>query len=165
VAVLLELARLLGETDPGVGVDIVLFDGEDYGRGIDGDVSDYFLGSRVFARERAGKYRPKMGILLDMVGDKDLNIHVEKISNAHYPDVVVRVWNAAEALGLEQFHREPKYAIQDDHVPLIAAGMPVIDLIDFDYPYWHTMADTPDKCSAESLQAVGDLLVYLLYSK
>ena len=165
VAVLLEIARLLGTTDPGIGVDIVLFDGEDYGRGIGGDVSDYFLGSRVFARERAGRYRPKMGILLDMVGDKDLNIHVERISNANYPDVVVRVWNAAEALGLEQFHREPKYAIQDDHVPLIAAGMPVIDLIDFDYPYWHTTEDTPDKCSAESLQAVGELLVYLLYPR
>jgi len=164
VAVLLEIARCLGESSPGLGVDIVLFDGEDYGRGLRGDVSDYFLGAREFARKREGLYRPRMGILLDMIGDTNLNIHVERFSLARYPDVVARVWNAAEAIGLEQFHREPRYAIQDDHIPLMEAGMPVIGLIDFDYPHWHTTDDTADKCSPVSLQAVGDLLIYLLYN-
>ena len=139
-----------------------MFDGEDYGRGIGGDVSDYFLGAREFARKRQGVYRPEMGLLLDMIGDRNLNIHVERNSQAKYPDVVAKVWNAADALGLEAFKREPKYAIQDDHIPLMEAGMPVINLIDFDYPPWHTLGDTPDKCSAESLQAVGDLVVYLV---
>ena len=163
VAVLLEMARILGASDPGLGVDIVLFDGEDYGRGIGGDVSDYFLGAREFARKRKGHYRPRMGLLLDMIGDRDLNVHVERFSVARYPDVVAQVWNAAEAIGLKPFHREPKYAIQDDHLPLMEAGMPVICLIDFDYPHWHTMEDTADKCSPESLQVLGDLLVFLLY--
>jgi glutaminyl-peptide cyclotransferase len=162
VAVLLEVARVLSADAPRVGVDIVLFDGEDYGRGIGGDVSDYFLGAREFARRRQGVYRPEMGLLLDMIGDRNLNIHVERNSQAMYPDVVAKVWNAAEALGLEAFHREPKYSIQDDHIPLMEAGMPVIDLIDFDYPPWHTLGDTPDKCSAESLQAVGDLVMHLV---
>lgn len=162
VAVLLEVARVLSLAPPSIGVDIVLFDGEDYGRGRGGDVSDYFLGAREFARKRRGIYRPEMGLLLDMVGDRDLNIHVELNSLDRYPDVVARVWNAAEALGLDAFHRDPKYRIQDDHLPLIEAGMPVIDLIDFDYPPWHTLGDTPDKCSPESLQSVGDLLMYLI---
>lgn len=162
VAVLLEVARVLSLDPPPVGVDIVLFDGEDYGRGIDGDVSDYFLGAREFARRRGGTYRPEMGLLLDMVGDRNLNIHVERNSQARYPDVVAKVWNAADALDLPGFHRTPKYAIQDDHIPLMDAGMPVIDIIDFDYPPWHTLGDTPDKCSAESLQQVGDLVVYLI---
>jgi len=161
VAVLLEVARVLSLDPPPVGVDIVLFDGEDYGRG-GGDVSDYFLGAREFARKRRGVYRPEIGLLLDMVGDRNLNIHVERNSADRYPDVVAKVWNAAASLGLEGFRREPKYAIQDDHIPLMDAGMPVIDLIDFDYPPWHTLGDTPDKCSAESLQQVGDLVLHLI---
>lgn len=162
VSVLLEVARALAVEPPPVGVDIVLFDGEDYGRGIGGDVSDYFLGARDFARRRGGVYQPEMGLLLDMVGDADLSIYIERNSQARLPDVVAKVWNAAEALGKDAFVRQPKWAIQDDHIPLMEAGMPVIDLIDFDYPPWHTLGDTPDKCSAESLQQVGEVVLHLI---
>ncbi len=163
VAVLLEVARVLRQIPPVKGVDIVLFDGEDYGRGLNGDVSDYFLGARRFAAVSKGKYAPRMGILLDMIGDKDLTIYHEGNSNRTYPDHVARVWQAAATLGYRQFIHQDKYTISDDHLPLIEAGIPCIDLIDFDYPPWHTTGDTPDKCSAQSLKAVGDVVLKVVY--
>ena len=144
-------------------MDIVLFDGEDYGRGLNGDVSDYFLGARRFAAVHKGKVAPRLGILLDMIGDKDLTIYHEGYSNQSYPDHVARVWRAAAGLGYKQFVSTQKYFIQDDHIPLLAAGIPCIDLIDFDYPPWHTAGDTPDKCSPQSLKAVGDVVLKVVY--
>jgi Zn-dependent M28 family amino/carboxypeptidase len=163
VAVLLEVARVLRQIPPVKGVDIVLFDGEDYGRGFNGDTSDYFLGARRFAAVNKGKYAPRLGILLDMIGDKDLTIYYEGNSNRTYPDHVARVWQAAAVLGYKQFIRQGKYTISDDHIPLLEAGIPCIDLIDFDYPPWHTAGDTPDKCSPQSLKSVGDVVLKVVY--
>jgi len=163
VAVLLEVARVLRQIPPVKGVDIVFFDGEDYGRGIGGDVSDYFLGARRFAAVNRGKYAPRLGILLDMIGDRDLTIYYEGYSNRTYPDHVARVWQAAASLGYKQFVPQEKYFIQDDHIPLMEAGIPAIDLIDFDYPPWHTLADTPDKCGPQGLKAVGDVVLKVVY--
>lgn len=163
VAVLLEVARVLKQIPPAKGVDIVLFDGEDYGRGLNSDVSDYFLGARRFAAVNKGKYAPRMGILLDMIGDKNLTIYYEGYSYAKYPDHVTRVWRAAADLGYIQFIGDRKYFVQDDHIPLMDAGIPCIDLIDFDYPWWHTTGDTPDKCSPFSLKAVGDVVLKVVY--
>lgn len=163
VAVLLEAARVLRLLSPAKGVDIVLFDGEDYGRGTNFDISDYFLGARRFASVNKGKYAPRMGILPDMIGDRDLTIYYEGYSNAQYPDHVARVWQAAASLGYPQFIPQRKYFIQDDHLPLMEAGIPCINLIDFDYPPWHTSADTPDKCSPHSLRAVGDVVLKVVY--
>ncbi len=156
-AVVLELARVLSLHRPPGEVMLVLFDGEDYGTW----PGEMLLGSRHFAREYKGP-KPEWAVLLDMVGDKNLEIPIEGYSAERAPAVVERVWRAAEKLGISAFSRRQQGGVIDDHLPLLNAGIPCIDLIDFDYPYWHTLADTPDKCSPASLQAVGDVLVEAL---
>lgn len=158
VAVLLEIARVLSLKPPEKRVLIVLFDGEDYGR----NIHDMMLGSRYFADHMNG-WEPDWGILLDMIGDEDLAIPIEPHSQQAAPDLVKRIWTKAQELNLVAF--QPRYgpAIYDDHIPMIEAGVPFVDLIDFDYPYWHTLEDTPDKCSADSLEVVGRLVLALIY--
>ncbi len=159
-AVLLALGELLTKKDPKIGVDLVFFDGEDYGPA---DVSDqYFLGSKYFTKNM-GDYHIEYGILLDMVGDSALTVYQEKYSTAYAADINRRVFTRAQKLGLSAFVSRPKYAIMDDHLTLLEKGLPVIDLIDFDYPFWHTLQDTPEACSPKSLEQVGKLLVSLLY--
>jgi len=149
VAVLLELARSLPKDT--VPVWLVFFDAEDNGR-IPG--WDWILGSRAFVEEISVK--PRAVVIVDMIGDADLNIHLEKNS-----DVAIRteIWSVVEKLGYgTQFINTEKYSMLDDHTPFLEAGIPAVDLIDFDYLYWHTTQDTPDKVSAESLQTVGETL-------
>ena len=149
VAVLLELARTL--PDDTVPVWLVFFDTEDNGR-IEG--WDWILGSRAFAEEIS--IEPRAVVIVDMIGDADLNIYLEKNSNVA---IRTKIWSTAEKLGYgKQFINEEKFSMLDDHTPFLEAGIPAVDLIDFDYPYWHTTQDTPDKVSAESLQAVGETL-------
>jgi glutaminyl-peptide cyclotransferase len=164
---LLEIATLLKETPPSVGVDIVLFDGEDYGK--EGDTGMYLLGSRYFASHRDQGYVPRFGILLDMVGDTFLEIPKEQNSVHFAPDIVNLVYSKARELGISQFLDAPGDAVMDDHLPLNEAGIKTIDLIDFDYPdqtnrFWHTHQDTPDHCSPESLEAVGTVVMNVLYT-
>ncbi len=149
VAVLLELARSLPkETVP---VWLVFFDAEDNGR-IEG--WDWILGSREFVRNNP--VQPRAAIIVDMIGDADLNIYKERNSN---PELMDEIWAVAKGLGYEsKFIPEYKHSMLDDHTPFLEAGIPAVDIIDFDYPYWHTVQDTPDKVSAESLQAVGETL-------
>jgi len=162
VAVLLELARMFSERPPAVPVTIALFDGEDFGPGN----ADMFLGSKHFASKIDKADAFKYGILLDMVGDKDLQIYRESHSNSSAPEVVDKVWAAARKLGHGSvFVDKVKYAIRDDHLPLIRQGVPCIDVIDFDYAYWHTLEDTPDKCSPESLRIVGETVAEVIYSE
>lgn len=163
VAVLLELARVIAGRKPEVGVDIVLFDGEDAGRA--GTDRDWIQGSRYFADHLAAGDRPRYGILIDMIGDADLQIYKEGYSRLHAGPVVDLVWETARELNLKGFKSGPGYTVLDDHLPLLQAGIPCVDLIDFDYPAWHTLADTPDKCSADSLHQIGRLLVELIYRK
>ncbi|MFC2076965.1 M28 family peptidase [candidate division KSB1 bacterium] len=162
VAVLMEVARNLAEKPPppGVGVDIVLFDGEDWGR--TGHLEEYFVGSRYFAANLDG-YRPEFGIILDMVGDREQTFFRERYSELMAGPVVEMVWSKARLLGLDSFIDSPGQAIMDDHLPLLEAGILVIDIIDFDYPFWHTLQDTPDKCSPSSLEAVGVLVLSIIY--
>lgn len=157
VAVLLEIARALKSSPPQQRVTLVLFDGEDYGPG----TKDMFLGSRYYAGKFSG---PKVdwAVLLDMVGDRDLKLPQESISLAHAPEVVKRVWRAAEQARAEAFVDRPGPAIMDDHVFLLERGIPCIDVIDFEYPYWHTLADTPDKCAPDSLEQVGRTILAAL---
>lgn len=166
VAALLEMARILHSRWPDFGVDIVLFDLEDLGdynaEAFPDSLNPFCIGSEHFAASRRD-YRPRYGILLDMVGDKDLVIKKEAISRAQAPQLVERVWAAARRARASAFVDETGVALQDDHVPFLKRGIPVIVLVDFDYPYWHTVSDTPDKCSAESLQQVGDVLVEMIY--
>jgi glutaminyl-peptide cyclotransferase len=159
VAVLLEVARVLKAKPPPRPVIIVLFDGEDYGRSVD----NMFLGSRHFA-QNMGRWRPDYGILLDMIGDRNLELPMERYSWSNHRDLTEAIWARAKKLGLSAFQDRIGYAIMDDHLPLIEAGVPMVDIIDFDYPYWHTLEDTPDKCSAESLGVVGKLVLSIIYS-
>ncbi len=160
VAVLLEIARLLGERQPPVGVDIVLFDGEDYGE--EGRTEDYLLGSKHYA-SRLGDRRPEAVIVVDMVGERGARFPVEGFSEAASPGLAARIWGIARDLGIEAFDRRRGPAIIDDHLPFIQAGLAAVDIIDFEYPHWHTLADTPDKCDARSLDAVGRVLVRFLW--
>jgi hypothetical protein len=112
---------------------------------------------------------PVYGILLDMVGDENLELLIEPNSRKFAPDVVDLVWSRAKLLGVRQFVEREQAPVTDDHLPLNYAGIRTIDIIDFDYPdetnrYWHTMADTPDKCSPASLEAVGRVLMDVLYN-
>lgn len=160
VAVLLEIATIISQRKPKWGVDLIFFDGEDWDT--EGDLNELCLGSKHFA-ENKGAYQPKFGILLDMVGDKDLTFYREGYSSMSAHEIIDLVWSRAKSIGLSCFKDSINDFIYDDHIPLLNAGIPCIDLIDFDYPYWHTTQDTPDKCSPESLQKVGDLLIEILY--
>ena len=168
VAVLLELAKIMGETPPPIGVNLVFFDGEDLG--VPGENETYCQGSRYFAKNLPIP-RPDEAINLDMVGDKQLHIPVEKYSLEYNPNLVRYLWGRADDMGLDAFDITPQYAIYDDHVRLHEiAGIPAINLIDFKYPnpyanFWHTMNDVPENCSAESLEQVGKLMVDYIYNR
>lgn len=154
VAVLLELMRVMKEKKLNVGIQYVLVDGEDLGPGLD----EMFLGAKHYVKTLSN-HKPQYGILLDMIGDKDLEVPIESYSYFSARDVALSVYKHAATIGLKStFPNVVGQAIQDDHLPLINAGIPTIDLIDFDYEPWHTLRDTPDKCSAESLGKVGKLL-------
>ncbi len=164
VAVLLEVAQVLKQNPASIGIDLVLFDGEDYGRS--GHLEEYFLGSRYFAKHyQQLKFKHEFGILIDMVGDADLNIKREGYSMKHLPWLVDRIWKTAHNMGYFEFSDQFLGYVEDDHLPLLKAGIPCIDIIDFDYPYWHTLQDTPDKCSAQSLGVVGRVLLQVIYEQ
>lgn len=160
VAVLMEIAAAVAKQPPKVGVRFVLFDGEDYGPHDD----RMYLGAKHYARNLP-RPNPKWGVLLDMIGDRDLQIWREVNSQRQAGWVNDLIWKAAARAGHgDVFHDGQRWQITDDHLPLLAAGLPVVDLIDFDYPYWHTLADTVDKCSPASLRAVGETVLTALYT-
>jgi hypothetical protein len=158
VAVLMELAHDMPTLKTKYGVDFLLLDGEEF---IFSERGRFFLGSEYFAREYAKAklpYHYRWGVLLDMIGDADLQIYEERNSLGwkETRPLVGQIWATAARLGVREFVARPKYEIEDDHVELHAAGgIPCIDVIDFDYPPWHTQGDTPDKCSPLSLAKVG----------
>jgi glutaminyl-peptide cyclotransferase len=152
VALLIEMAALWKDQPPPVGVDLIFFDGEDFGRG--DDLDDYFLGSKAYTRDFPD-YKPAWGIVLDMVGDSSLGIRKERDSLARAASVVERVWNAAARVGSAGFLDERGGLIYDDHTTFLNKSVPVVLVIDFNYPSFHTTSDTLDKCSAESLGQVG----------
>jgi len=166
VALLMELARAMPSLPGPIGVDFVLFDAEEY---VVAQRDPYFLGSTFFARQyaaeqQAGRQRHayRCGVIVDMVADRDLEIWQEQQS-VEWPDtspIVDAIWAVAARRRVPQFVPRPKYRVEDDHVPLRMIGrIPTCDIIDFDYPHWHTMQDTPRQCAAESLEAVGGVLL------
>ncbi len=161
-AVMLEMGRLFQKNPPPIGVDIVLFDGEDYG--LKGADNGWFLGSIYFSRN-LGSYRPRLAILVDMVGDKDLRIYRESISQQYAAELNNYIWDIARGIGSQAFVDSVKHSVTDDHIALLSAGIKAIDIIDFDYPWWHTHLDTPDKCSPRSLAEVGKVLIAAIYNK
>ena len=162
VAVLLEIARILKNDPPPVGVDIIFFDGEDFG--IHGRDETWAVGAQHFASKKDPRYTPQIGLLLDMIGDKNLKLMKEGYSMHYAPGVVDFVWSYASRLGISEFVAEETGPITDDHLPLLKAGIPCINLIDLDYAYHHTVEDTPDKCSPESLEKVGKVALAVVYN-
>lgn len=161
-AVLLELANVLSSHSPPLGVDLLLVDGEDYGAG------NMYLGSTYHAANLPAGARPLYAIVVDMVGDLEPVFLKEGYSRDFAPAVVERVWTLAAELGYGHIFRdEDGGAITDDHVPLGRAGIPAIDIIDFDYGpgnrYWHTLDDDLDNTGPEGLRAVGVVLTHLTY--
>ncbi len=157
VAVLLELARTLAVEEVEHDVWLVFFDMEDNGRI---ENYDWIVGSTVFVDNLDPVNYPEYMILADLVGDADQQIYRENNSDKSLTDIL---WGIADDLDYEDtIINEPKWTILDDHIPFVNAGIPAVDMIDFDYPYWHTTEDTLDKLSAESLERVGRVIeVYL----
>ena len=161
-SVLLGLAQYLKEYPVMQPVRLLFFDGEDFGQSGSGEM---FLGSKYHANSLRKKSRekwPQSVIIVDMVGDKDLEIFKETHSMASGPKILDRIYNVAKRMNSFQFNEKSKYTIQDDHLPFAGLGIPSVVLIDFDYPYWHKLSDTLDKCSPESLSVVFSVLVGVL---
>jgi hypothetical protein len=169
VAVLLHLMELLAETPPERGVDLLFFDGEDSGPA--GDPSGFCLGSRHLAGTWNDFSSPLAGtdprglVLLDMVGRKGLSIGMEAYSKQYAPELTLAVFERAQRLGLGAFEARQAQPVYDDHVPFLQVGIPAVNLIDFDYPAWHTHADRPDQCDPASLQQVGRLVASLAWDR
>jgi Peptidase family M28 len=162
-ALLLEVADVLKHEPPSVGVDLLFVDGEDYG---DFDTGkDVLIGSAYFAKHQPAGYPPLFGVLWDMIGGRDQRIMEEGYSLQYAPEVVDRVWSTADSLHLGAMFRPVDGGyISDDHVPLLQAGIRIIDVIGFEnYRVWHhTLEDTPDKVSVTTLGDVGRLALALL---
>ena len=158
VAVLLELARVLDRDGLDRQVWLAFFDAEDRGR-LDG--WPFSVGARQMAQNLTLK--PQAVVVVDMIGDADQNIYYETNSD---PELSAKIWAIAAELGYrDTLIPQPKYTIIDDHLPFKEQGIPAVDMIDFDYPYWHTLADTADKVSPTSLERVGRTLEVWLEEK
>lgn len=156
VGVLLELARVLPENIASKTrynqIWLVFFDAEDNGEIADWD---WILGSQAFVSKLDEK--PDEVVVIDMIGDADLNIYMEGNSDNR---INSEIWETANSIGYaDNFIPTVRYHILDDHMPFIRAGIPAVDIIDFDYEFWHTTEDTLDKVSSDSLKVVGDTLM------
>ncbi len=161
-AVLMRMADVLFRHSPPIGVDLLLTDGEDYAP------DHMYLGAEYFAANLPAGYSPFYGILVDMVADRSPRYPKEGYSVEQAPDVVARVWRMAERLGYRQYFPDERgISITDDHLALDRAGIPTIDIIDFDYGpgnvYWHTLEDDMANVSPTGLGVVGEVLLELIY--
>ena len=175
VGVMLELARQMKDHPPPIGVDLFFDDGEDYGKDkIDG-LNRYFLGVKYFVKMKPESYAPRFAILLDMVGDTNAAFVPEMNSVQAAQIYVNEIWKTAKDLGLSHFNTIRQTDIEDDHLPLIQAGIPSVDIIDGDLvghqssdpnrKYWHTLDDLPKHLSRETMSEVGRLLLTLIYQQ
>ena len=161
VAVLLGVADALKATPPGVGVDLLFVDGEDYAD-FTTQPKDVLIGSRYYALHQVAP-KPLYAVLFDMVGDSDLRIPREGNSAIGAPEVVSLVWETARDRGHGGvFVDDLGTPLTDDHVELQKVGIRAIDVVDFQYPHWHTPNDTMDKISARSLGIVGEVALALI---
>jgi glutaminyl-peptide cyclotransferase len=163
-AVLLHLAELMSSAPPPHGVDLLFVDGEDYGPG----TQDMFMGSTYFAALMPRPLPWRYGLLLDMVGDLDPRFPIEGYSADYAPLLAQEIWQVAHDLGFALFFPASVGSrVLDDHVPLNKAGLPTVDLIDFEYgpdnSLWHTPQDIPGNTSPETLQKVGEVVTELVY--
>jgi glutaminyl-peptide cyclotransferase len=162
VALLLGVADVLKRHPSSIGVDLLFDDGEDFGDFTKAP-ADVLMGSRYYATHQVPGPPPLYAVLFDLIADKDLQIYPEANSMVGAPEVVELVWSTARDLGYSNvFIDAPKHNLIDDHLELQKVGIRAIDVVDFDYPAWHTIGDTMDKVSAASLQVVGDVAVALV---
>ena len=163
VALLMELGHHIRNIRPRYGVDFVFFDGEEL---VYRENDKFFHGSEYFAkwyRNNPPPYRYVCGVLVDMVGDKNLNLPMEQNSLRYAEDVTRSIWAVAKRMRVREFQSRAKFEVRDDHLPLNQiAKIPTCDIIDFDYPHWHTTRDVPSSCSAASLSKVGRVLLQWL---
>jgi len=180
-AVLLEMAQAFKQSPPKVPIVIALWDAEDSGKSTAPPPNyGYLLGSQYFVKHMPADAKPDEVILLDMVGGDSLpnarvgtrpggndvfDLPIERNSQSAAPALVDEVYSAARKLGNTAFKRRAGYTVIDDHMPFIGAGIPAIDLIEFDYPEWHTVDDTADHCDRDSLRQVGETLLEVVYSR
>ena len=179
VGVMIELARILKGSGLELGVDFICFDAEDYGtpqwfEGEDpGDT--WALGAQYFANNLPEGYAPRYGILLDMVGGVGAKFYREGMSMQYAPAIVKKVWNAARQVGYgSYFPKDDGGMITDDHIPVNqTANIPCIDVIPY-YPdcaqssfgpTWHTIADNMDNIDKNTLKAVGQTMVQVLFTE
>lgn len=176
VGVILELARVMKAKPPPVGVDIILFDGEDYGKR--DSLQHYFLGSRYWSENPpVPNYKPRFAILLDMVGGQNARFPKERYSLNYAEPLVNEIWAIADTLGYNRlFLSQTGRAIQDDHVIINReARIPAVDIINHSmdaesskngFPeYWHTPRDNMDIIDKNTLDAVGEVLTELIYNR
>jgi Zn-dependent M28 family amino/carboxypeptidase len=157
-ALLIELARQLVRTRQEFTYWVVFFDGEEARHSW--TATDSLYGSRRMATDLTRSQRlPRAVIVVDMIGDRDLNIRREVFSTDALTDLI---WQAATRLGYQRHFLSAAIPVEDDHAPFLRAGVPSALLIDFDYPPWHTADDTVDKVSPRSLKVVGDVLLEAL---
>jgi glutaminyl-peptide cyclotransferase len=170
--VLLELARILKDNKIDYGIDLVFLDGEDYGK--EHDLNNFCLGAKYFAAHYPTDKLPAFGVLLDLVGDKQAVFEREGSSDKFAPGVVSLIWGVAQQLNTTVFSQEGGSEIYDDHIPLNQAGLITADIIDADLVgadtpvkrrnYWHSENDNMENISKDTLQQLGDVLTYLIYS-
>lgn len=180
VGVMLEVARLLqNDTTLTIGVDLVCFDAEDYGtpqwaeKNEDSEKT-WALGAQYWAKNLPEGYNPQFGILLDMVGGQGAKIYQEHFSLRYAASIVDKVWSAARHAGFSSvFANEVGGGVTDDHIPVNEAGIPTIDIIPF-YPdcsqssfgpTWHTINDDMEHLDSNTLKAVGQTLIQVIYSE
>ncbi len=162
VAMLMELATLFKDSPPKVPVAFALFDGEDWGR--EGDVNQYSLGAKEFAKNPiAQTYR--YAVLFDIIAHPNAKFRKEQFSEKFAPEINSKICTAAKELGVARFIDSVGQGVIDDHLPLLNAGLPTVDIIDMNYKYWHTTADTPDKCDSAALYDVGSVIMRVLYQE
>jgi glutaminyl-peptide cyclotransferase len=169
VALLLELAHHLDAVPKNLGIDLVFFDAEEL---VYQDPRDlYFLGSEWWAKKYAERNTgPKYecGVVVDMIGDRDLQVYQERTSYSWQETrpIINEIWGTAARIGVKEFIPRVRYEVRDDHLAMRnIAKIPTAEIIDFDYPAWHTLADTPRQCSGESLAKVGYVLLEWLKTK
>ena len=180
VGVMLEVARLLqNDTTLAIGVDLVCFDAEDYGtpqwaeKNEDSE-NTWALGAQYWAKNLPENYKPQFGILLDMVGGQGAKIYQEHFSLRYAASIVDKVWSAARHAGFSSvFANEVGGGVTDDHIPVNEAGIPTVDIIPF-YPdcrqssfgpTWHTINDDMEHLDINTLKAVGQTLIQVIYSE
>jgi glutaminyl-peptide cyclotransferase len=159
VAMLMELAQHLKNLKLNVGVDLVFFDGEEFV--FEPERDRYFFGSEHFATQwKKNKRQPAYvaALLFDMIAGRNAKFPIESYSLERYPELCQDIWRTAAELSATAFRRQRGERVMDDHLALQNAGIPALDIIDFDYPHWHRLSDKPENCSPEPMMQVAKVL-------